>query len=179
MIWYTAFIVLVGFERVAELVVSARNARWSFAHGGKEYARGQVAPMIVLHVGLLVGCLAEVWFAGRVFLPWLGWPMLALVLLANALRWWCIRTLGPQWNTRVIVVPGLSAVTRGPYRWLPHPNYLAVAVEGAALPLVYTGWITAIAFTVLNAVFLGGFRIPAEERALSDLATATRPPGRG
>ncbi|HWD62609.1 MAG TPA: hypothetical protein VG369_08930, partial [Humibacter sp.] len=82
MIWYTAFIVLVGFERVAELVVSARNARWSFAHGGKEYARGQVAPMIVLHVGLLVGCLAEVWFAGRVFLPWLGWPMLALVVLA-------------------------------------------------------------------------------------------------
>ncbi|GAB3398442.1 isoprenylcysteine carboxyl methyltransferase family protein [Humibacter soli] len=168
MIWYTAFVLLVGIERVAELVVAARNARWSFAHGGKEYARGQVAPMILLHVGLLVGCLVEAWLGG-VFLPWLGWPMLALVLLANALRWWCIHALGPQWNTRVIVVPGLSAVHRGPYRWMRHPNYVAVAVDGAALPLVYTGWITAIAFTVLNAVFLLRFRIPAEERALAAL----------
>ena len=170
MIWYTAFIVLVGLERVFELVVSARNARWSFAHGGREYARGQMAPMIVLHVGLLVGCLAEAWLGPRAFLPWLGWPMVVIVLLANGLRWWCIRTLGTQWNTRVIVVPQLSAVARGPYRWLRHPNYVAVAVEGAALPLIYTGWITALAFTVLNAVFLLGFRIPAENRALKELS---------
>ena len=42
MIWYTAFIVLVGLERIAELVVSARNARWSFERGGRELARGQI-----------------------------------------------------------------------------------------------------------------------------------------
>jgi methyltransferase len=104
--------------------------------------------------------------ADRPFLPWLGWPMLALVLGSQALRWWCIATLGPRWNTRVIVVPGLPLVSRGPYRWLRHPNYVAVVVEGLALPLVHTAWVTALAFTAVNAVLLLRFRIPAEERAL-------------
>jgi methyltransferase len=169
MIWYTALVVAVGLERLAELVVAARNARWSFARGGREYGRGHFPAMVALHVALLAGCLAEAWSLQRPFLAWLGWPMLALLVLANALRWWCIGSLGPQWNTRVIVVPGLSAVRRGPYRVLRHPNYLAVVADGIALPLVHTAWITAIAFAVLNAVLLLGFRIPAENRALREL----------
>lgn len=173
MIWYSALIAVLLGERAAELMVSARNSRWSLAHGGVEHAHGQVLPMVLLHAGLLAGCLAEAWFAARSFLPWLGWPMLALVVLANALRWWCILTLGRQWSTRVIVVPGMSAVRAGPYRWFRHPNYVAVAVEGAALPLVYTGSITAIAFTALNAVLLLGFRVPAENRALRELGASS------
>jgi methyltransferase len=171
MIAAVVLLAAIGIERLAELVVSARNARWSLEHGGREFARGQILPMIVMHVGLILGCIVEWWLAGR-FLPWLGWPMLVLVVLANGLRWWCIGVLGRQWCIRVIVVPGLSAVTKGPYRRLPHPNYLAVAVEGAALPLVFTGWITALAFTVFNAVLLLGFRIPAENRALAQLSPA-------
>ncbi len=101
--------------------------------------------MVALHTALFVGCLLEVPLADRPFLPWLGWPMLALLVGAHALRWWCIRTLGPQWNTRVIRVPGAPLVTGGPYRWLRHPNYVAVVVEGFALPLVHTAWITALA----------------------------------
>lgn len=169
MIWYTALVVAVGLERLAELVVAARHARWSFARGGREYGRGHFPPMVALHVGLLAGCLAEAWSLQRPFLPWLGWPMLALLVLANVLRWWCIGSLGPQWNTRVIVVPGLSAVRRGPYRVLRHPNYLAVVADGIALPLVHTAWVTAIVFSVLNAVLLIGFRIPSENRALRQL----------
>lgn len=177
MIWYAALIIAVGGERIAELVLSVRHARWSFAQGGTEYGRGQFVPMVALHVGLLLGCLLEVFIARPPFLPLLGWPMLALVVLAMTLRWWCIGVLGNQWNTRVIVVPGLSAVRRGPYRVLHHPNYLAVVIEGVALPLVYTAWITALAFTVLNAVFLLGFRIPTENRALAEL-TGDRSPAR-
>jgi methyltransferase len=123
--------------------------------------------MVALHTGLLVACVVEVHAADRPFLPWLGWPALVLVLASQGLRWWCIATLGPRWNTRVIVVPGLPLVHRGPYRWLSHPNYVAVVVEGLALPLVHTAWVTALGFTVLNAVLLLGFRIPAEERALA------------
>ena len=167
MIWYTVLILATGAERIAELVVSARNARWSFARGGVEYGRRHFPPMVALHTGLLLACLAEVWLLDRPFLPWLGWPMLVLVVASQALRWWCIATLGPRWNTRVIVVPGLPLVLRGPYRWLHHPNYVAVVVEGVALPLVHTAWITAGAFTVLNAVLLLGFRIPCENRALA------------
>jgi methyltransferase len=168
MVWFTAFVLLTGVERVVELVISKRNAAWAFAQGGVESGRGHFPAMVALHTGLLVGALAEVWLLGRPFIPALGWPMLAIALLCQAGRYWVIASLGRQWNTRVIVVPGLALSRRGPYRftWLRHPNYLIVALEGIALPLVHTAWITAIVFTVLNAILLLGFRIPAEERAL-------------
>jgi len=164
---YGALVLATGFERLAELVVSARNARWSFARGGRESGRGHFPAMVALHTGLLVACVAEAALADRPFLPWLGWPALVVVLASQALRWWCISVLGPRWNTRVIVVPGLPLVRRGPYRLLSHPNYVAVVAEGVALPLVHTAWVTALVFTLLNAVLLGRFRIPAEERALA------------
>jgi methyltransferase len=91
--------------------------------------------------------------------------MLAVVLAAQGLRWWCIATLGHQWNARVVVVPGAERVSRGPYRLMPHPNYLAVVVEGVALPLVHTAWITALVFTALNAAVLRT-RIRVENAAL-------------
>jgi methyltransferase len=115
---------------------------------------------------LLAGCLIEPLVAHRTFLPLLGWPMIALVLAAQALRWWCIATLGPRWNTRVIVVPSLPLVDTGPYQWLRHPNYLAVVVEGAALPLAGSAWITACTFTALNAALLT-VRLRCETRALT------------
>jgi methyltransferase len=161
---YALLILAVGFERLAELVVATRNARWSFERGGRETGAGHYPVMVVLHTGLLVGCLAEAWF--RPFHPWLGWPMLVLVLAAQALRWWCITTLGPRWNTRIIVVPDLPLVSGGPYRWFRHPNYVAVVVEGFALPLVHTAWATALVFTVLNAALLT-VRIRAENAALA------------
>jgi methyltransferase len=163
---FTVLVLLIGAERIAELVLSRRNAAWALDRGGVESARRQMPWMVALHVGLLLGALAEVWLLGRPFIPGLGWPMLALVVLCQLGRWWTIRALGPRWNTRVIVVPGMAPVATGPYRWMRHPNYLVVAIEGAALPLVHTAWITAAAFTVLDAVLLLGFRIPAEERAL-------------
>jgi len=165
--WYLVLLLAVAAERVAELVVSQRNLSWSRARSGVEFGAGHYPAMVVLHTGLLVGCLVEA--AHRPFLPGLGWPMLALVLAAQGLRWWCIATLGRQWNTRVVVVPGAGRVVGGPYRWLNHPNYLAVVVEGAALPLVHTGWLTALVFTVLNAWLLR-IRIGVENRALAGLA---------
>jgi methyltransferase len=170
-IFYLVFILLTGGERLAEVIVSTRNASWAFARGGVEYGKSHFPWMVALHFGLLLGALAEVFFLNRPFIPALGWPMLAIALLCQGGRWWIIGTLRKQWNTRVIVVPGLGRVAKGPYRftWLPHPNYLIVAVEGIALPLVYTAWITALSFTVLNAVLLLGFRIPTEDRALTNL----------
>jgi methyltransferase len=79
--------------------------------------------------------------------------------------WWAIATLGTRWCTRIIVLPGAPPVTGGPYRWLRHPNYLAVVVELAALPLAFGSWRTALAFSSANAALLA-VRIRAEERAL-------------
>jgi methyltransferase len=134
--------------------------------------------MVCLHTGLLVACLAEA--TRRPFIPALGWSMLVVVVLAQALRWWCISTLGPRWNTRIIVIPRLPLVERGPYRWLSHPNYVAVVLEGIALPLVHTGWVTATVFTVLNAGLLR-VRITSENAAMAQAlaeveGTAKAPP---
>lgn len=169
MTWYVLLIGAVALERVAELVVSQRNLAWSRAQGGVEFGSGHYPAMVVLHTALLVGCVAEVALLDRPFLPALGWPMLAVVLGAQVLRWWCISTLGRQWNTRVVVVPGAPRVTGGPYRLLSHPNYVAVIAEGIALPLVHTAWITACVFTALNAALLVT-RIRTENTALASLS---------
>jgi methyltransferase len=163
---YILLIVAVAAERLVEMVVSVRHARWAFERGGVEYGKAHYPVIVSMHAALLVACAVEVVAADRPFLPWLGWPMLAVVLAAQALRWWCIVTLGNQWNTRVIVVPGLPLVSAGPYRWLRHPNYLAVVLEVAALPLVHTAWVTAAIFTAANAAVLS-VRIRVEERALA------------
>ena len=168
---FTVLVALVGVERLAELVVSTRNAAWSMERGGVESGRGHYPFMVVLHTGLLVGALVEAWVRRPDVPSVLAWSMLALVVASQALRWWCISTLGRRWNTRVIVVPGLPPVTGGPYRLLRHPNYVAVVVEGVALPLVHACWITALVFTVLNAGLLT-VRIRAEDRALATLPAA-------
>jgi methyltransferase len=165
---FTVLVLAVGLERVAELVVSRRNAAQSFARGGVEAGRGHYPFMVVLHTGLLVGALVEVWLRRPDAVAVLAWTMLAVVAASQALRWWCITTLGRQWNTRVIVVPGTARVADGPYRWIPHPNYVAVVAEGFALPLVHSAWVTAVAFTTLNG-FLLATRIRTEDSALAQL----------
>ncbi len=163
--YYLLLLLAVGLERVAELLVARRNARWALAHGGKEFGRNHYPVMVVLHTALLVGCAAEVWALHRPFVGWLGWPMLAVAGLSQGLRWWCIATLGRRWNTRVIVLPDAALVRRGPYRWLHHPNYVAVVAEGLALPLIHGAWLTAVIFTLANALLLW-LRITVENSAL-------------
>ena len=169
---FVVVVLLVAVERLAELVVSKRNAAWSLSRGGVETGRGHYPVMVVLHTGFLAAMLVEA-FVRRPEVPsTLAWSMLVLVVAAQVLRWWCIATLGSRWNTRVIVVPGLAPVRSGPYRWLSHPNYVAVVVEGVALPLVHASWVTALVFTLANAVLLT-VRLRAENAALATLPPAT------
>ena len=166
--WYVVLVAVVVLARLAELRVAERHRRWALGRGGVEHGAGHYPAMVALHTAFLAACLAEVLLADRPFLPALAWPALALLVAAHALRWWCITSLGPRWTTRIVVLPGEALVTRGPYRWLRHPNYVAVAAEIVALPLVHTAWVTALVFSVLNAVLLLAVRIPAEERALGE-----------
>ncbi|MEZ0359688.1 hypothetical protein CRM90_06485 [Mycobacterium sp. ENV421] len=162
---YYLFILLIAVERLVELVVSRRNARWSFSQGGREFGRGHYPAMVTMHTLLLASCVAEVATQHRPFLPWLGWPMLAVVVASTVVRWWCVAVLGKHWNPRLIVIKGAPLVSNGPYRWLHHPNYTAVAAEVAALPLVHSAWVTAIVFSIANAAVLT-VRIRAENTAL-------------
>ncbi len=173
--FFTVVVALVALERLAELVVSKRNAAWSFARGGVETGQGHYPVMVVLHSGLLVAMLVEAYVVRPDVPLALAASMLVLVVASQALRWWCIATLGPRWNTRVIIVPGLPPVTGGPYRFFSHPNYVAVVVEGAALPLLHLSWITALVFTVANAALLT-VRLRVEDAALATLPPAPAGP---
>jgi methyltransferase len=164
---YLVLLALIGAERLFELQLSRRNAAWAFERGGIESGRRHFFWMRLLHIAFLAGCALEVTLLQRHFDARVGLPMLALVFAAQALRFWTIASLGPLWNARVIVVPGLPVVTRGPYRWLSHPNYLAVVIEGFAVPLIHGAWLTAVLFSAANAVLLI-VRIRCEERALAE-----------
>ena len=103
---YVVFVLLTGGERIFELIVSKRNAAAAFAKGGVEYGQRHFPFMVALHTGLLLACIGEVVLLDRPFIPWLGWPMLVIAVLCQVGRYWIIHSLGAQWNTRVIVVPG-------------------------------------------------------------------------
>ncbi|HEX5760537.1 MAG TPA: isoprenylcysteine carboxylmethyltransferase family protein [Thermoanaerobaculia bacterium] len=156
----------VALTRLVELTVAERNRRRLMARGAVEAGAGHYPWMVALHAAWLAAAPAEVWLLDRPFLPVLAYPMLALFLLATALRWWVIAALGERWTTRILVLPEAPLVTGGPYRFLRHPNYLAVVLELAALPLVHTAWLTALLASAANAALLA-VRIPVEERALA------------
>ncbi len=162
---YLAFLGALYAERLAELLVSQRNARLAFAEGGVETGRRNYAAMVAVHALFPFACGLEVVALHRPFPHVLGPMALAVALAAQALRWWVVATLGRRWNTRIIVVPAAGPITTGPYRVLRHPNYLAVMLEAVAVPLVHGAWISALVFCAANAALLA-VRIPAEERAL-------------
>jgi methyltransferase len=163
---FVALLGAVALERGAELAVSLRNARRALARGGVEVeGPGAYAAMVGVHALFLPAAALEAFALERPFVPALAAAMAALVALSMTLRWWAIATLGDRWNTRVIVVPGEPAVVGGPYRFLRHPNYVAVTIEMAAIPLVHSAWVTALAWSAASALLLAR-RIPLEERAL-------------
>ncbi len=121
--------------------------------------------MVLFHTAFLFACAIEPLALHRPFPGLLGYVSLAGAIAAQALRYWAISTLGERWNTRIIFVPGATPVTAGPYRYIRHPNYVAVILEFIFLPLIHGGYLTAVAFSLGNAALLY-VRIRAEEQAL-------------
>jgi methyltransferase len=164
---FLGYMGLLVLERLVELWLSRRNAAAAFARGGVETGQGHYRVMVAFHTLFLIACVAEVFVLRRPFPGAWGWVALGGAVLAQALRYWAIATLGERWNSRIIVVPGLEPVTGGPYRFLRHPNYVAVVLELLTVPLIHGAWLTAALFTVGNAALLF-VRIRAEEQALGE-----------
>ena len=161
---YLVFLTLLYLERLVELFVSRRNMRQLIAGGATEYGLGHFRFMAVFHALFPVAAAMEVWLLDRVFPGPLGYAALGVALSAQGLRWWAVHTLAGGWTVKIIVPPHGRPVTRGPYRFLRHPNYLAVALEVTAVPLVHGAWLTGLLATLINSILLG-IRIRAEERA--------------
>jgi len=163
---YLGLLVLVGAGRLIEMRLSRRHQRALAARGVTVEREPVFGLMVALHTGVLAAAALEVLLLRRAFVPALGLPALALVVLANLLRWWVIATLGPQWNVRVMGSSQVSGVVSdGPFRFVRHPNYVAVFVELAALPLVHGAWLTALWGSLLHVLILRR-RIALEERVL-------------
>ncbi len=162
---YLLLLVAVALGRLAELGVSRRNQRRLAAQGVVKVPEPHFPWMVVLHAGVLVAAGSEVVLLHRPLLPALALAMGLLFVLANALRWWVITTLAGHWNVQVMASTQLGVVISGPYRWIRHPNYVAVTLELIALPLVHTAWLTAIIGSVANAWLLRR-RLAVEEAVL-------------
>jgi len=175
-----AFVGLVALQRAVELRWSRRN-RARLAAAGAVAAPDPIYPaMVAVHAALLLGSALEPWLLARPAVPALAAPALVLFLLAQALRLWALASLGTHWNVRILSLPARSEapptapaatgpvgfVARGPYRFVRHPNYLAVLVEVATLPLITSAWISGAVLLPAHAAVLRR-RIRDEERALA------------
>ncbi len=159
---------LVALQRLLELALSRRNERLLRARGAVERGRGHYPLIVAMHALWLLSTFVEGALRGPEFPSY--WPVpLTLFLLVQPLRYWAILSLGENWNTKILVVPGTKPVRRGPYRYLNHPNYVVVIVEILSFPLIFGAWVTALVFSILNTVLLS-VRIREENRALRELA---------
>lgn len=162
------YLALIAIERVGELFLSRHNARILRAIGAEEFGRSHLPWFVALHVAWPLALVAEVvWLGARPGPLWGLW--LGVFVAAQILRYAVIRTLGVFWNVRVLVVPGIRPIRRGPYRWLRHPNYLAVALELFSGALLFGAWRTGIVATLIHLVLVR-LRVPVEERALREAA---------
>ncbi|MFZ9871191.1 MAG: isoprenylcysteine carboxyl methyltransferase family protein [Candidatus Kapaibacteriota bacterium] len=154
---------LVALQRLNELILARKNQRWAVAQGGIVVHEAHYWMFFLLHGGWLVA--TALFSKGPQ--PWFAVGMVCYTLL-QALRYWTIATLGKRWNTRIIVLPGQPLVKTGPFRWLRHPNYMVVVLELALVPIMLGAWYVAAVATVVNAIVLLQYRLPAEEQALRE-----------
>ncbi|WP_378956496.1 isoprenylcysteine carboxyl methyltransferase family protein [Pelosinus sp. sgz500959] len=158
-------VILIVSQRISELYIAKSNRIWALTAGAQEFGAWHYPLFFLLHIGWLVGWVGESILRGGVLSQfWYLW--LCLFIIAQGLRYWCMRSLGRLWNTRILVIPHRAAISKGPYRFLRHPNYLAVAIELISVPLIFGSVITAILATFFNAVLILGIRIPQENIAL-------------
>jgi methyltransferase len=162
---YLGLLVAVAAGRFVELAISRRNQRRLAAQGARKIREAHFRWMVLLHSGVLVAAGLEVVLLHRPFIRGLALAMSVLFVLANVLRWWVIRTMSGHWNVQVMAGTHLGIITAGPFRWIRHPNYVAVTIELIALPLIHTAWITATLAAVANACILH-HRLAIEEGML-------------
>jgi methyltransferase len=163
--WFIVLLVAVGAGRLLEMRLSRRHQRALAAGGAPLLPEPMFGAMVALHTGVLVAAGLEVLILHPPFRLALAVPALIAVVLANVLRFWVIATLGVHWNVRVVASSRLGVITSGAYRFIRHPNYVAVFVELAALPLVHGAYLTAIAGSFLHVLVLRR-RIALEESVL-------------
>lgn len=154
------FILFVAALRLGELVLANWNTRRLKERGAVEVGAGHYPVMVLLHTAWIV-CLFLLIPANAA----VNWYWMAAFGLLLALRVWTLASIGPYWTTRILTLPEVPLVARGPYRFIRHPNYVVVVGEIAAVPMIFGAWRLALIFSLLNFALLA-YRIHVEDRAL-------------
>lgn len=159
------FAVFVGFLillRLGELLLARRNERWLLQQGAVEYGQRHYRYIVALHVLFFISLITEYIFTSTGYYSIL---LLVLYFLLLGFKAWTIFSLGRFWNTKILHISGYPLVKKGPYKFMKHPNYVIVIAEIALIPLIFHLYITAVVFSLLNAVMLY-IRIKEENRVL-------------
>lgn len=163
---FVTVLILLMAQRFYELRLAKRNTRLLLEKGGVEFGANHYWLIVLLHVLFFVGMIVEAVVRG--IHPSSSWQFLAtLFLFTQAARIWVIRSMNGRWTTRILVVPNEILVSKGPFRYLSHPNYTVVAIEIFIFPLIFGLFYSAVIFSVLNGIVLLFIRIPEERRALN------------
>ena len=164
MIAFWLFLLFVILQRLTELLIAKRNEKILKAQGAIEFDKNGYKAIAVMHVAFFISLISEKVFLQRTLNTY--WFVFAVLFVgAQFLRYWAIKSLGVYWNTKILVLPNHQLINRGPYKYLRHPNYIAVIVEIAVIPLLFSCYITAIVVSVINLLLLNR-RVRIEEMVL-------------
>lgn len=164
---FLCFYILIVVQRLYELIIAKKNEKWMIGQGAVEFGKKGYKYIVFMHVLFMMSFLLEKIIKDCSISA--IWPELGAIFITSQLvRVWAIKTLGKYWNTKIIVLPDANIVSRGPYRFIRHPNYLVVFLEMLTIPLLFDAFYTACLFTCLNFILLA-FRVAEEEEALKNL----------
>lgn len=169
--YFWLIFIFIVFERIVELVIAKRNEKWMMERGGIEWGREHYKWFIIVHLLFFFSILIEVTVRDYSNFV-LNNYVFALFLLTQAARVWCIQSLGKFWNTKIIILPDRSLISRGPYKYVKHPNYIIVGIELFIIPILFGAYFTAVIFPILH-ITLMTVRIPMENKALAELKKGT------
>ena len=165
MIYFIIFISLLVIQRISELFLSKRNENYLRSNGALEYDKEGYKYIVIMHNLFFLSLITEYFLLQRELNDY--WLILLLVfIITQLLRYWAIFSLGKRWNTKILVLPSSNLIQSGPYKYFRHPNYIAVIIELAVIPLLFSCYYTATIFSVMNLIVITR-RIRLEEKALN------------
>lgn len=173
-IWMWFLLAVIIGQRLVELKIARRNEKWMKERGGVEHGENHYKWFIILHILFFLSLIMESVLSNGVNVN-LNYGLLSLFLLTQLGRIWCILSLGRFWNTKIITLPNVTLIRKGPYRYVKHPNYLIVGMELVIIPLIFGAYITAILFPILHFTLLR-VRIPKEDAALERISLIRNQP---
>lgn len=151
-ILFICIVTIIVVQRLLELKISRQNVDILLTQGAKEHPAFYYRLVVVLQIFWFAAMLGEVWILNRPFFPSLASIAIFITLIGQYLRYLSMLALGSRWTLPVMTLPNIPIIESGIYSYLRHPNWLGVFLEIPAVPLIHSAYLTAIIFSISNAI---------------------------